>query len=938
MTRGLVLAAALLAAPQTAAEEPLPAVGGAIERELGPGAAREFRITLRKGEFLRVVVEQRGVDVVLSALGPDGRRIVRLDRAGGQFGREPISILAGLSGEYRIRIEPFASTTVPGIFVLRLEERRAANAGDSVRVAAEKQLEACEWPADRRSGVRACRKAVALFAKLGDKFEQSDILFKLGDLEAGLGRGPEALEAYTEALHLAEALRDERLQAIALRAIGFRLTFSGEARRAAEVLSESVRLARAASHPQVEAGSLQLLGWALWSRGDYEKALEAGERAAAIAHERGDLATEGWAVHLVGLTYATLGDLPRGLDSCRRAAELSRAAGDRRGEALALSDAGWILYRADRLESANQTLRAVVELQRMMENRPGEALGLVSLAHVSAALGRRAEAATAYRNALSLARAANFPGFEAHALSGLGRLAAASGDPAGARAFFGEELALRRRLEDPAGEAQAALALARLDREEGRLDAARERIEAALARLEGLRVRFRSPDVRVFASASSQPLYDFAVEVLMKLNEVFPAGGFDRRAFEMAERGRARVLLEDLAGIAVEPGTLRPLTLAEVQASLPPGVALVSFEADDARLFVFVVTRGSFLARRLPVGLPALSTRLENALDLLSTGDGSGSHLLTQRLYADLVAPWREALPPGTSRLVIVPDGLLARLPFEALEAGGGGSRPLVEEFEMSYAPSASVLARLREQHSHIPRARADLLIVANPERGRERVSLLYEDEGFVLEPLPFARVEARRVARFGGQGSIVLAGPEASVARVAELAPAGFRVLHFATHGLVSQRSPTSSALALASAPNDPATGLLTARDIHRLRIPSDLVVLSACQTARGRILAGEGVQSLARAFLHAGARSVVASLWNVNDEGAPGFMEFFYRSLSAGQSKAAALRAAQLASLRRGEPPRIWAAFILLGEPDEPVRLTGRTLWARLAALFSR
>ena len=119
---------------------------------------------------------------------------------------------------------------------------------------------------------------------------------------------------------------------------------------------------------------------------------------------------------------------------------------------------------------------------------------------------------------------------------------------------------------------------------------------------------------------------------------------------------------------------------------------------------------------------------------------------------------------------------------------------------------------------------------------------------------------------------------------RVAELAPAGFRVLHFATHGLVSQRSPSSSALALASAPADRRAGLLTARDIHRLRIPSDLVVLSACRTARGRVLAGEGVQSLARAFLHAGARSVVASLWNVNDEGTASLMESFYRGLAHG------------------------------------------------------
>ncbi len=850
MTRGAVIVVALVVASRAAATEPLPAVGAAVERELGPGAALEFRVTLEKGEFLRVVVEQRGVDVVLSAFAADGRRLVRLDRAGGQFGPEPISIVAPRSGDYRIRIDPFGQTTIPGRFVLRVEERRAAGARDGLRVAAEKQLESCEWPTDRRSGIKACRQAVALWENVGDGREVANAFFKLGDLQAGEGRGSAALDAYEKGRAAARRSKDDRLQAVALRAIGLRLTFSGDARRAAEMLSESVRLARASGHPQVEAGSLQILGWSLWGRGEYERALEAGERAAALARGCGDLATEAWAVHLSGLTYATLGDLPRGLDLCRRAAELGRAAGDRRGEELALSDAGWIYYRAGRLENAEQTLRNVVTLQRAAENRAGEALALVSLAHVSAALGRRAEAGTDYRKARVLARAANVPAFEAHALSGLGRLAAASGDPAGARVFFGEELAIRRRLEDSAGEAQASLELARLDRGDGRLDAALARIEAALAQLESIRLRFRSPDVRVFASASSQPLFDFAVDVLMRINETSPAAGFDRRAFEMAERGRARELREGLAEIAVDRDAPRPLTLAEVQALLPPDAALVCFEADDARLFVFVVTRSSFLARRLPVEPRALAIRLENALDLLSTGDGTGSRLLTQRLYVDLVAPWRGALPSGTTRLVIAPDGLLSRFPFEALESPGGSPRRLVEEFEIGYAPSASVLARLRERHDHPPGARADLLLVADPERGRERISLLYEDEGFVLGPLPFAGVEARRVARFGGEGSVVLAGAEASAVRVSELAPTGFRVLHFATHALVSQRSPSSSALALASAPGTPGHGLLTARDIHRLPIASDLVVLSACQTARGRLLAGEGVQSLRGRF----------------------------------------------------------------------------------------
>jgi CHAT domain-containing protein len=136
-----------------------------------------------------------------------------------------------------------------------------------------------------------------------------------------------------------------------------------------------------------------------------------------------------------------------------------------------------------------------------------------------------------------------------------------------------------------------------------------------------------------------------------------------------------------------------------------------------------------------------------------------------------------------------------------------------------------------------------------------------------------------------------------------------------------------------LHSEDNDTEDGFLQAREIFRLELDSDLVVLSACQTARGQILAGEGVQGLAQAFFHAGARSVVASLWNVNDERTATFMEAFYRHLADGQSKASALRAAKLDLLRDGSTsaPRYWAPFILIGEADAPVTISGEPWWRR-------
>src|SRR5262249_23866713 len=178
--------------------------------------------------------------------------------------------------------------------------------------------------------------------------------------------------------------------------------------------------------------------------------------------------------------------------------------------------------------------------------------------------------------------------------------------------------------------------------------------------------------------------------------------------------------------------------------------------------------------------------------------------------------------------------------------------------------------------------------------------------ESFDLWPLPHDAAEAQRVARFGGRGTRVYVGPEATESRLKTSPLERFDVVHFATHGLLSRRVPSRSALLLAGDRGE--EGLLTARRIYRLMLRSEMVVLSGCETARGRILAGEGVQGLAQAFFHAGARSVVASLWDVSDRRTADLMAGFYGHLAKGEAKAEALPSAKLDLLRHrpAPPPR--------------------------------
>jgi CHAT domain-containing protein len=219
---------------------------------------------------------------------------------------------------------------------------------------------------------------------------------------------------------------------------------------------------------------------------------------------------------------------------------------------------------------------------------------------------------------------------------------------------------------------------------------------------------------------------------------------------------------------------------------------------------------------------------------------------------------------------------------------------------------------------------------IPDPARSSERA---VPGETFDVSRLPEAAAEARSISRFGGSDSEVDLGASASESRLKGRSLERFGVLHFATHALVSPRVPSRSGLLLASDRGGP--GLLTVREIHQLKLRSDLVVLSACRTAQGRVLAGEGVQSLARAFFHAGARSLVASLWDVGDRRTSELMTVFYARLAAGATKADALREAKLDLLRRepGLAPRYWASFVLIGEPRGTVPLRRPPLLPRAA-----
>jgi CHAT domain-containing protein len=330
------------------------------------------------------------------------------------------------------------------------------------------------------------------------------------------------------------------------------------------------------------------------------------------------------------------------------------------------------------------------------------------------------------------------------------------------------------------------------------------------------------------------------------------------------------------------------LTAGRIQAQLAADETLVEYYGGREALYAFVVDRAHVRAVSLDPKALALVEPFRQSIQ----GQGKDTLKRAAALYDALIRPLGL---PQAGRLVIVPHASLHYLPFAALH---DGSRFLVDSHELRMAPSASVLAQLAARK---PPAANGQLVFGNPDLGRSDYDL------------PGAEEEARRIA--GMRNGKLLLRAAASRAALEALAP-DYPYIHLATHGVFDARAPRSSGLLLANKPGaaSPRDGILSVDDIYQLDLHADLVTLSACETALSAVQTGDDVVGLTRGFFFAGARSIVSSLWQVDDAATEQLMVEFYRALP-GMSTAAALRRAQLAVKQRSGHPFFWAAFQLSG-----------------------
>lgn len=774
-------------------------------------------------------------------------------------------------------------------------------------------------------------RALTLARATGDRRAEADGLNGLGRLSYELGEMQAALEHNAQALPMTRKLGDQRGEAFALNNMGVVHWAMGDLVPALDYFRQALVIRRALGNRLGEAGSLSNMGMVYLEQGDPVRALATHERALAIARPTGDLRTEGLILQEIGRTRHIQGDQAAAAAVLEKSIALCETVGDNFCVRASLEYLARVESARARYAPARDHIARALAMARSQFDTPAEAQALV----VSASLEERAGALDTARDRVEAALAviealrtkvlspdlrasylaSTRVAYELHIDLLMRQHAAAPDANDAALALRASERARARTLLDTLAEVRANIREgvdpALLERER----AVRQQLNAAADRLTALPV-------------SDRPRGERELDALISRH----------RELETEIRARSPRYAD-----LTQPVTL---DLPAIQRHLGEDDALLEFALGDRRSYAWVVTTRTLTAYQLP-GRAVVEAAARRAYDAVQQAHRPGMRLASERVASELAQLLFRGAGTGlsTKRLIIVADGALQFVPFAALPSPWSASgAPLVRDHEIVMLPSASALEGMRAANPERRAPERSLVILADPvfsvadprvpgagaarshnvgpRPNRDLVRSASDTGAGTFHRLRFTADEARRIAAIApSAGTVVALGFDASRERALARDLQQYRFVHFATHALVNTRRPELSGIVLSLVSPEGAgqEGFLRLPDIYNLRLGADLVVLSACQTALGRDVRGEGLIGLTRGFMYAGARAVVSSLWDVRDEQTSELMTRFYRGmLRDGLRPAAALRAAQRSML--DDPawaaPVHWAGFVLQGE----------------------
>jgi CHAT domain-containing protein len=801
------------------------------------------------------------------------------------------------------------------------------------------------WRGDFGKARELGLKSLPILEASGQRQRVAATLFHLGDATSRLGDPSGALEFYKRSLRAYKDIGDERSPARPLYGMGVAFEELGDYCRALDHYQKALAVAEANNDNMGIAAALSQIGSVFKEQGDYVQALEHEKKSLQLAEEMHLApAIMNFLDHL-GETYHLMKDSTHAMEVEERALALARQMGSKNHEARILNEMGRVASDQGDMERALELNRSSVKLAETLDE-PLVLIGsLQSLGEGLLRAGHTDEALDTAEKASRRSKEVQAPSAYWQTRWLVARILRARGRNADARAALDEAIATIEELRaHSTGEGERGLYFetlaepyyeaADLAQAAGETQRALSYAERAKARALLETLRNGRPNVDESLSDEERTTRQALLKSMQMLNRQIQDAAAPDAALRQA-RDKVRQEYAELEsrlyaahpGLRVQQADLAVLPPEEQSTLLPdPKAAMVEFVVLERRVLTFVITAAPGNDAHAP--LISVSSREIPREELRQQVRGFVDALATRRIdYADrgralydlLIKPIESRIE-GRLTLGIIPDDVLWRLPFQALQPDS--HKYLIERHAVFYAPSLSALREMSRTEKVLPKS-PTFLGVGNPALSASvapRLQALYRDVH--LGALPEADREVRTIGRiYGSAHSTVLTGARADEREVKRKL-AGYDIVHLATHAILDDTSPLYSQIVLAPTRLDAEDdGLLEAWEIMRMKLNAELVVLSGCQTARGRVGRGEGVVGMSWAFLVAGCPTTVASQWNVESRSTEKLMVAFHRALAssaAGRvSKAEALRRAQLQLLR--DPayahPFYWAAFGVIG-----------------------
>lgn len=986
-TRALLLA--LLLIPPITAQTAYTSLepGTLIERDLKGGETHEYGLPMKSGDFVQVKTEQKGIDVGVRLLDPNGAMVIQADGLKGAKGEKPIAFVADLAGQYRVSVEPLKPDAASGKYEITLVASRTATTEDMAEAARfmgnqAKQLFRRNTPRSRELALRS----LSLAERAGDRrivASQYNLIANTYLIEGDLKQG---IEYHDRALRIRREIDDQDGIGASLNNLGIAYLQLGHSDKAIESFGQASELFLKRGHKVDAAMFTYNIGIAYRGRGDYGRATAYFQKSSEMYKEAGsDPMPAGLAVNFGGV-YRELGNFEQATAYFERALAGFEKAKDVYGQYQAMDGLGQANLQAGSYTKAIEYLEKALKLEGAMNARADMVDTLRSIGEAYFKNGDVAAAQSNYERAVKIAVDQADPNKKIAAMISISRLQLAGGKTAEAIASAEQAKAIFESMIGPGSRPDLWDALGRAYLTAGNFAKARTSFERAVADVESVRTN-AGASVENEASYFSERIAPFHALTAMLISQ-----GKNALALEYAERARSRALIETLqngkvdnsgAMTAIEKqheqqlrielmslntrvarlrsdadadkatklleeqrlkrlefedfknrtysshpelrtdrGEMKPIALEETAKLFPNrSSALLEFVVAKDSAFLLTVTLNVLnqpTVNSFRFDASNLAKKVEDYRTKVAVGDLDVQEL-SRSLYDLLLKPAASQLA-GRTNLIVVPDGPLWDLPFQSLVDDKG--KFLAEKAAISYAPSLTALREMKKKaESRKPQYEAGLLAFGNPtitDATRTRVQSVFSGEN--LGPIPEAgRLVDSLAKMYGPKESKVFTGAAAREESAKSEAPK-HKIVQFATHGILNNVSPMYSHLVLAQNDQDPnEDGLLEAWELKDLDLKADMVILSACDTARGRISNGEGVIGMTWAAFIAGAPTTVASQWKVESKSTTELMLEFHRQLLTGKvSKAEALRRAELKVMKMPgyKHPSYWAGFVIVGD----------------------